>query len=89
MKTIAEQLAGEWVADKDMGPLTNIAGRRFWARGNIEGYYNGYWPTKDGLKPDDLWWHFPTQNGTGPERESCKGRCNTKKSSSIFRLLGF
>jgi hypothetical protein len=57
----AETIAGTWVRNEDMHPMTNIAGRRFWARGNIEGTFNGYWPTPDGMMPRDLWWHFPSQ----------------------------
>jgi len=55
--TIAEKIAGTWVRDCDMDPRTNIAGRRWWARGNREGV--GMAPMD--VDRTDLWWHFPTQ----------------------------
>lgn len=55
---LPESLAGKWVADNEMPPETNIWGRRYWARGNIEGEYKGRWPTPDGLKPQGLYWFF-------------------------------
>jgi hypothetical protein len=65
--SILPMIAGTWVRDDDMPPWVNVAGRRFWARGNIEGTFNGYWPTPDGLRPRDLWWHFPShQEGEAP-----------------------
>ncbi len=62
---IADTIAGEWIADADLHPATNVYGRRFWAKGNIEGEFYGTWPTKDGLRPDGLFWHFPAAKKGG------------------------
>ena len=60
MSVTEKVMGGQWVAEADVHPMTNIAGRRYWARGNIEGHYNGYWPTKDGMRPAELFWWFPS-----------------------------
>ena len=62
---IADTIAGEWIADADLHHATNVYGRRFWAKGNIEGEFYGTWPTKDGLRPDGLFWHFPAAKKGG------------------------
>lgn len=52
-----ERMAGKWVADADMNPATNVWGRRFYSE-ECEGVFRGDWPTKNGLPPRGLWWHF-------------------------------
>ena len=58
---LAKEIAGTWVRNEDMHPMTNIAGRRWCSPSSgLEGEYRGMWPTPDGMRPLDLWWHFPT-----------------------------
>lgn len=69
MKCDLFQMAGQWVADEDMHPATNVAGRRYWAPGaalgdEIEGVYWGSWPTHSGMKPQGLYWFFPPAEGS-------------------------
>ena len=68
---MAERIAGQWIADEDMHPMTNIAGRRWWAAGNLSAFYNGYWATPGGMKPVGLYWHFPS--GTITRQEPSDG----------------
>jgi hypothetical protein len=56
---LAEQIAGVWVASKDMNPATNIWAREYRAKGNISGTFHGHWNTPNGAQPSDLFWHFP------------------------------
>lgn len=63
--TLSQEIAGTWVPDSEVHPATNVYGRRFWARGDIEGVFYGQWPTKDGLRPPELYWHFP-RSGAKP-----------------------
>ncbi len=59
--TTCEKIAGQWVHDKDMNPATSIMGRRWWARGNLEGTYHGAGSIPDCVNRADLWWHFASQ----------------------------
>lgn len=57
----ADQIAGTWVSDHDMHPMTNIWGRTYWfpgPDGGFMGEYRGYWPTITGEKPGGVFWHF-------------------------------
>jgi hypothetical protein len=63
---IAEEIAGTWVKNEDMHPITNIAGRRYWAEGvngreDIEGIFHGTWFTHRGERPQGVYWFFPSQ----------------------------
>ena len=62
-KDLAALFGGRWVKDEDVYPATNIIGRRFWAPGaavgsDIEGVYQGFWPTHGGVRPQGLYWFF-------------------------------
>ena len=67
--SLAKTIAGTWVADADMDPMTNVYGRKWWAPciamgDNIEGTYRGFWPKNE--KPQGLHWLFentPTKEG--------------------------
>jgi hypothetical protein len=69
---LAEQIAGVWVADKDMHPTTNIWAREYWAKGDISGTFLGYWNTPGGIPPKDLFWHFPTVENEGQRAENAE-----------------
>ena len=51
-------MAGEWVADSEMHPTTNVYARAWWVSDDLYGVYRGTWPTKTGMKPDNLFWLF-------------------------------
>ncbi len=61
---IGLDLAGEWVADQDMHPLINIAGREWMtADSEMRGTFYGLPdPRPQAAKGRGLYWRFPAEN---------------------------
>lgn len=59
-------LIGDWVADDDMHPMMNIAGREWMtADGEMRGRFYGFPdPRLREAKARGLYWHFPHQKPT-------------------------
>jgi len=58
--SVAEDIAGVWVADKDMHPMMNIWHREWMtADGEMHGEYRGNWSIPPGARERGLYWRFP------------------------------